>query len=408
MEFQVSVQIEGEDVLAGTLYANVRRGVESATFRYDAAYARDARAFALAPDMPITEGALHTQGEPLFRVFEDCLPDRWGRNLMLRAERRAASRENRAEKSLFEGDYLAGVSDVTRQGALRVWVNGEPVAQASEGVPREVKIPDLLQAADKASNDLDADVADLIAAGSSLGGARPKASIVDEQGALCIAKFPKADESLLEDTCAWEKTALDLAERVGIRVPQTRLLRVGGRSVLLLHRFDRQGELRIPYISGMTAVQGSDGGRYSYLDLVSFLEEEGSAPQSDIPELWLRILFSCAIGNTDDHMRNHGFLRERGGWRLSPLFDVNPTPGNGEKFLCSALDFEANEATPEAALSVCEWYRVSEKEARSAARDMARVLAGWRKAASKNGISKQSQERMASCFEAGVERLRNV
>ncbi|MBQ9043079.1 MAG: type II toxin-antitoxin system HipA family toxin [Eggerthellaceae bacterium] len=407
MELEVTVQIDGSDVRAGILYAHARRGVESASFRYDGEYLSHLKSFPLAPDMPLTDGSLHTQGEPMFRVFEDCMPDRWGRNLMLRAERRAAREEGRAARTLLEADYLAGVSDEARQGALRLWHDGVPVADAG-GVPREVRIPDLLAAADRAAEDLDADVGDLVAAGSSLGGARPKASVIDEWGALNIAKFPKADELPVEDACAWEKTALDLAGKCGIRVPNTRLLRVGGRSVLLLERFDREGPARIPYLSGLTAVQGNDGGRYSYLDLVSFLESEGSSPGADIAELWRRILFSCAIGNTDDHMRNHGFLREASGWRLSPAFDVNPTPGDNSKFLRSAIDFENDEALPEAALSACEWYRLDHGQAVAEARKMARVLKGWRKAASANGIPKASIEYMASCFEAAVGRLNAV
>lgn len=407
MEFDVTIQIEGEDVRAGVLYTNARRGVESASFRYDAGYLSDARAFPIAPDMPLSDGSLHTQGEPLFRAFQDCMPDRWGRNLMLRAERRAAREEGRAARTLLEGDFLSGVSDEARQGALRVWSGGLPVAD-SGGVPREVKIPDLLAAADRAANDLDADVGDLVAAGSSLGGARPKASVVDERGMLNIAKFPKADELPVEDVCAWEKTALDLAALCDIRVPKARLLRVGGRSVLLLGRFDRERERRVPYISGMTAVQGSDGGSYSYLDLVAFLERHGSRPDDDIRELWRRVLFSCAIGNTDDHMRNHGFLREGSGWRLSPAFDVNPTPGDNPKFLCSAVDFDTDEALPAAVVGACEWYRLGHSEAADEARAMSRVLGDWRKAASANGISKASIEHMASCFDAGIERLKAV
>lgn len=405
MEFGVTIQVGGRDVPVGTLYANARHGVESASFRYDASYLADPKAFPIAPDLPLTDAALHTAGEPLFRVFQDCMPDRWGRNLMLRAERRSAREEGRAARTLLEGDFLAGVSDEARQGALRIWAGGEPVASAGGGVPREVRVPELLAAADRAAADLDADVGDLVAAGSSLGGARPKASVVDEKGVLNIAKFPKADELPAEDVCAWEKTALDLAGRCGIRVPKTRLLRVGGRSVLLLERFDRAGGRRVPYMSGMTAVQGVDGGRYSYLDLVSFLEEHGCAPEGDIRELWRRVLFSSAIGNTDDHMRNHGFLREGAGWRLSPAFDVNPTAGDNLKFLRSPVDFENDEALPEMAVAACEWYRLDRPDAVSEARSMAGVLKSWRKVAAANGISKASIEYMASSFDAGVERL---
>ena len=343
----------------------------------------------------------------MFRVFGDCMPDRWGRNLMLREERRRARSENRAVRTLFEHDYLAGVSDIARQGALRIWVAGSAVADVG-GVPREVRIPDLLRAADRAVVDLDADVGDLVAAGSSLGGARPKASVIDELGTLNIAKFPKSDELPVEDVCAWEKTVLDLAASSGIRVPESRLLRVGGRSVLLVRRFDREGDRRIPYLSGLTAVQGEDGGTYSYLDLVSFIEEEGGAPESDIRELWRRILFSCAIGNVDDHMRNHGFLREGAGWRLSPAFDLNPSPGDNPKFLRSAIDYDNNEADPRAAVAACEWFRLGHGEAIAEAKAMASKLRRWRKAATANGISKASQDYMASCLESGIDRLNAV
>jgi len=404
MEYGVSVQIDGRDVFAGTLYAHVRRGVESASFRYDADFLADGSLFPLAPDLPLTDGAIHTQGEPMFRVFGDCMPDRWGRNLMLREERRRARDEGRAARTLFEHDYLAGVSDAARQGALRIWVAGSAVADVG-GVPREVRIPDLLRAADRAAADLDADVGDLVAAGSSLGGARPKASVIDEAGALNIAKFPKSDELPAEDVCAWEKTALDLAASSGIRVPESRLLRVGGRSVLLVRRFDREGGRRIPYLSGLTAVQGDDGGSYSYLDLVSFLEEEGGAPESDIRELWRRVLFSCSIGNVDDHMRNHGFLRDGAGWRLSPAFDVNPTPGDNPKYLRSSIDYDHDEADPRVAVAACEWFRMGHDDAVAEARAMASKLKRWRKIATANGISKASQDYMASCMESGVERL---
>lgn len=327
---------------------------------------------------------------------------------MLRAERAHARDEGRAARTLFEHDYLAGVNDEARQGALRIWVSGSAVANVADGVPREVRIPDLLAAADKAAVDLDADVGDLVAAGSSLGGARPKASVVDERGVLNVAKFPKSDESASEDVCAWEKTALDLASAAGIRVPKTRLLRVAGRSVLLLERFDRREGLRIPYLSGMTAVQGNDGGRYSYLELVAFLEEDGCRPDADIRELWRRVLFSCAIGNTDDHMRNHAFLREAGGWRLSPAFDVNPTPGDNRKYLRSAIDFDTDEASPQAAIDACEWYRMRKEDAIAEARKMAATLKRWRKLASANGVSKASADYMAPCFEAGIRRLATV
>lgn len=409
MKLSVTVQVGGEDIVAGTLYQSVRHGDETATFSYAPSYLGDPRAFSLAPDMPLGPGSFHSAGFRELRAFEDCMPDRWGRNLMHRAERARARDEKRMPRTLFEADLLAGVNDEARQGALRIWDSeGNVLSPTSNGVPRETSIPALLDAADLAATDMDADVRDLLAAGSSLGGARPKASIRDEEGFLCIAKFPKADEDVLGDVCAWEHVALQLMGRVGIEVPDARLVRVGGRSVLLMRRFDRQGVRRIPYISGLTAVQGADGGRYSYLELAEFIEEEGSRPARDLRELWTRALFSCAVGNVDNHLRNYGFLRDAAGWRLSPAFDVNPTPGAEPKYLATGLDFDNREAEPEVAFSVSDLFRVSLQDAHRIAASMAHALGDWRRVARADGVSEASIERMADCFESGVSRLRSL
>lgn len=172
MDATVTVQLDGADVRAGTLYTHVRRGVETSSFSYDDAYLARPGAFALSPDMPLTSGTIHSSGRPTFSAFEDCMPDRWGRNLMVRAERRAALDEARTSRAFFERDYLMGANDETRQGALRLWVGGVPVAPSTSDVPREVSIPSLLASADRAARDMEADVRDLLAAGSSLGGAR--------------------------------------------------------------------------------------------------------------------------------------------------------------------------------------------------------------------------------------------
>lgn len=409
MQFDVTVQIEGEDVPAGRLYQSVRHGDETATFSYAASYLDDARAFSLAPDMPLGPGAFHSTGLREFRALEDCMPDRWGRNLMLRAERTRARVEKRVPRTLFEADMLAGVNDEARQGALRIWdAEGRPLSAFGDGVPRETSIPALLRSADLVASDMEADVRDLLAAGSSLGGARPKASVRDEKGFLCVAKFPKVDESAVDDVCAWEHVALRLMKRSGIPVPVSRLLRVGGRSILLTRRFDRRGSERIPYISGLTAVQGTDGDRYSYLELVDFIEEEGSQPRADLKDLWTRALFSCAVGNTDNHLRNYGFLRESSGWRLSPAFDVNPTPGAEPKYLATGLEFGMRDAEPELAFEVRDLFRLSHAEACDVASRMALALSGWRRLARADGIAEASIDYMADCFETGVRKLRKL
>ncbi len=411
MEAIVTLQINGTDVTVGKLFTSIRRGIESATFTYDTAYMRSSNAVSLCPEMPLSPGTFPAEHNAMHRIFQDCMPDRWGRNLMLRAERQDARSEHRTARTLFEGDLLLSVNDETRQGALRFWNNdGDALAPSETGVPREVTIPQLLTEADLAVQDMNADIRDLLAAGSSLGGARPKASIRNEKGALCIAKFPKADEDLVDDVCAWERTTLQLAAQTGINVPNTRLLRVRGRSVLVLDRFDRRGAQRIPYLSGLTAVQGNDGEHYSYLELVEFLEEHGSSPESDIQQLWRRALFSCAIGNVDNHMRNHGFLYDFSGkgWALSPAFDINPTPGDNPKLLNSSIDFDDRSADVSLAMDCADYFRIADDEAKRIAGKMADVLSNWQRVALSNGISPASIAMMSSCFESGIARLREA
>lgn len=406
MRHEVTVQIGGEDVPCGTLFQNVRHGSETVTFSYAPSYLQDERAFSLSPDLPLGPGTFHSEGFRDLRAFEDAMPDRWGRNLLVRSERLAAREEHRVERSLFELDLLVGVSDDTRQGALRIWdEHGMALAQTPNGVPREVSLPSLLDACDLAAKDLDADVRDLVAAGSSLGGARPKASVRLADGTLCIAKFPKSDEGAIVDAQAWERVMLLLMARCGMVVPESRLMRIQGRSVLLMRRFDRRREARIPYTSGLTAVQGNDGERYSYLELVEFIEDEGSDPARDLPELWRRALFSCVVGNTDNHLRNYGFLRDDGGWSLAPAFDVNPTVGGEEKYLATSLDFGRPEADPRVALDVAEYFRVNNDAARRAAREMADSLRAWRKIAKGEGIGEASINAMAGNFERGLRLL---
>lgn len=407
MQYRVTVQIDGEDVPCGTLFQNVRHGDETTTFSYERSYLQDPRAFGLCPDMPLGPGTFHSSGLRQLRALEDCMPDRWGRNLLLRAERSAARQESRAERTLFETDMLVGVSDRTRQGAIRLWdvTDGAPLSHGEEGVPREVSLPHLLDAADLSEKDLDADVRDLVAAGSSLGGARPKASVLGESGELLVAKFPKATEGGLDDVCAWEHVCLRLMADSGICVPSSRLVRIKGRSVLLLGRFDRRGGRRVPYISGLTAVQGDDGNRYSYLELAEYIEGEGAQPERDLRELWARALFSCVVGNTDNHLRNYGFLRNGPGWVLSPAFDVNPTPGGGEKYLATSLDFDRPEADARLAIEVAEYFRMDGRRQAECLGGMSRSLRRWAGYARADGISEASISRMRPSFERGIGSL---
>ncbi len=406
----VTVQIEGVDVKCGTLDHNVRNNRESVTFSYDVSYLENPHTFPLSPDMPLGMGSFHSSGMTQLRAFGDCMPDRWGRNLMKREEARLAAEEGRAVRTLFDLDMLCGVNDAQRQGAIRLWDEDDNVlAPVGEGVPREVDLPALLDAADLAAQDLTADIHDLFAAGSSLGGARPKASVCDGEGRLYIAKFPKKDESKLDDVCAWEKVALDLFAACGLEVSESRLLRIAGRSVLLVSRFDRVGNNRIPYLSGLSAIGGRDGEEgYSYLDLVDFLTVQGNKAQEDKARLWKHALLSAAIGNTDNHMRNFGFLREGKGWRLSPFFDVNPTRLEGaDRFAVGVAD----DGSPHSVATCMEFaglYDVEGGEARAFVVQVRKAILRWQKLAASSGIQEASVEAMRPRMEHALAELKSV
>ncbi len=408
MQYLVTMQIDGMDVPAGTLFQNIRNGEETTSFVYDQQYLAREDAFALAPDVPLGGGSFHSAGLRSLRALEDCMPDRWGKNLMTRAERLEAKNAGRTPRTLFETDLLTGVNDETRQGALRLWdADGNVLTAPETGVPREIDLPHLLSSADRASQDMDVDIRDLLDAGSSLGGARPKASMRDEHGDLWMAKFPKSAEGHLEDVGAWEHTCLLLMEACGITTPSSRCLRIVNRSVLLIKRFDRKGAMRLPYISGLTAVQGEDGGSYSLLELVEFLESNGSAPEKDLPELWLRALFGCVVGNTDNHLRNFGFLHSNRGWRLAPVFDVNPTPGAEPKRFATALGFDEQYSSVREAVALSEYFHVAPSAARATCRELAKRLRNWRVVARKEGIAEASIEWMGEGIDRQLAELAN-
>lgn len=257
-------------------------------------------------------GSLHTRVKrALFGALTDCAPDRWGRTLMARREAALAREEGRAARSLGEVDYLLGVRDDLRQGALRLSLgNGPFLADDITGVPALADLPALLNLAQRAENDT-ADLSDLqrlVRVGSSLGGARPKAHVRDSNGRIAIAKFPSASHDTW-NVMAWEKVALDLASRAGIEVPTSRLLKLAGRNVLIVDRFDRtETGARIGYVSAMTKIEASDGEQRSYLEIAEVIERVSPQVTEELHQLWRRIVFSILISNTDDHLRNHGFL----------------------------------------------------------------------------------------------------
>ena len=317
---------EAAPIQVGLAYVTARKGHLSSTFAYSHEYLASRQAHVIDPEFPLQAGNWPARYE-LPGSLMDSTPDRWGRNLI---SKRYPGRR------LDNLDYLLGVSDITRQGALRFTTElSGPFQHPDATVPRLVALRQLLEAVRLVESPTEGSeaVKFLLDAGSgSLGGARPKAA-VDNNGRLYLAKFPHSHDR--RDVITAEYDALQGARKSGIRVPDCQLVKVGDDNVLLVERFDRANvagtQTRVPYISAMTAVGARDGEQRDYLDILDFITKHGSKPQLDTAELLRRIRYTIEIHNTDDHLRNHGFLLERGGWRLSPVFDINPNPNRNEQ-----------------------------------------------------------------------------
>ncbi|MBM6405884.1 type II toxin-antitoxin system HipA family toxin [Phycicoccus sp. CSK15P-2] len=409
---EVWVSVAGVDVRAGTLYSHRRRGggAESASFTYAAEYLADPRAYSLEPGLPLEAGAHQSViGHPTFGAFGDCAPDRWGRTLVVRREAAQARAEGREPRSLGEADYLLGVRDDLRQGALRFRRADGPFEAVEEhGVPALTDLPELLDLAARAETD-SADLSDLqrlVRVGSSLGGARPKAHVRDADGNLAIAKFPSAAHDTW-NVMAWEKVALELAARAGITVPGSTLLDLAGRAVLVVDRFDRASGAdggaigRVGYVSAMTMLRSTDGEHGSYLEVAEAIETRSSRATADLRQLWRRIVFSILVSNTDDHLRNHGFLHAGGDtWRLSPAFDLNPDPEPGPKHLSTTIDLGDDTASIPLALSVADYFRLDAEEAGAIVAQVKASVSQWATVARRCGLSSQEITAMSWAFEA--------
>lgn len=413
LQVEVSVVIDGHNVEAGTLYSHRRRGTESATFTYAPQYLGDSAAYALDPSLPLSTGAFQSPvGKAMFGAFRDCAPDRWGRTLVDRREAALAREQGRTARSLGEIDYLLGVRDDLRQGALRF---REPakrgqdndrvyLAVESEGVPALTDLPASFELADRAERG-QADLPDLqrlVRIGSSLGGARPKAHVVDANGRVAIAKFPSASNDTW-NVMRWEMVALDLARDAGIEVPSSHILDLAGRSVLIIDRFDRtERRDRIGYVSAMTMLEASDGDQRSYLEIAETIERVSDQATADLHQLWRRIVFSILISNTDDHLRNHGFLHQRADvWRLAPAFDLNPNPAPGTKYLSTAIDTADTEARLDTALAIAaDFFRLPDETARTVLLEIGIVVGRWRETAARHRLSTAEMTAMEPAFAA--------
>lgn len=402
----VHTELDGETYQVGHLWIREsRRGTFGATFQYADSWLEEKESFAVDPLLPIVSpGPFHK--ERLFGAIADSAPDRWGRTLMSRAERFRATRESRAPRHLREIDYVLGVSDIVRQGALR-FSRGEGedflAADSEAAVPPMVELPRLLAAAQGFLDDRDSeeDLRILLAPGSSLGGAQPKASVRDNKGQLSLAKFPKKDD--IYSVGAWEHLALNMAQDAGIQVAESVLISVEDQDIILLSRFDRDGERRIPFLSAMSLLDGVDQEPRSYLEIAEVIRRFGAKARADLSELWRRMVFNILVSNTDDHLRNHGFLYAGvGGWTLSPAYDLNPVPiAVKPRFLSTAIGEDPNDTSASLllALEVAEYFDLNKEEARSMALEVAQVTRQWADRAQGMGIPGTEIDLMSSAFE---------
>jgi len=401
-ELLVYIDVEDEPVRVGRLWARTRGAKESASFEYAKDWLAHPRSFALDPALPLGSGLFHTE-HPLFNAFSDPAPDRWGQTLMRRNERARARREGRQPRTLLHVDFLALVDDATRLGALRFKDPNGASFLAADGkrIPPVLELPRLLAATSRILEDreTDEDLQLVLAPGTSLGGARPKASVRDANGRLLIAKFPRKDDEW--PLTRWEATTLALAEKAAIEVPPWRLEVIAKRAVLLVERFDRKDGRRIPFMSALTAVGATESDGRSYIEIADALRTDGAEVTRDLRQLWRRMVFNILVSNTDDHLRNHGFLRAARGWRLSPAYDMNPMPVDVRpRVHVLAIDEEDQTSSLANAVKVAPSFGISKTtEARAIAKEIASAVASWRDVAARHGLRKNEIERMASAFE---------
>ena len=387
----------------GVLYVGQEHAREVYSFSFAASFLREHETF-LDPHLSFFPGRQYAPVDALFGMFQDAAPDRWGRVLMKKREAIRAREAGEKPRKLQESDFLLGVYDEGRMGALRLALAPDGPFLSDDtalAAPPWVQLRALEDASHHLENDdeiknghwLDL----LLAPGSSLGGARPKAPVKAPDGSLWLAKFPSRHDEV--DVGAWEMVAHDLAAECGLRVPEAKCVAFSKRgSTFLVRRFDREGKQRIPFASGMTMLGRQDNDHdASYLDLLDFILQHNIHPKEAEQELWKRIVFNLLISNTDDHLRNHGFLLMGGGWTLSPLYDVNPIPYGHEL----SLNITYDDATMSlvSATETAPLYEIAKSEAERLISDMARMIVQhWQQLAKKYHIKNESVDRMRPAF----------
>ncbi len=395
-----------EPALMGVVHRSVVRGEEVLAFEYEQEWLKQAEALLLDPRLQLVQGRQYPDASGVLGLLTDSAPDRWGRLLI---QRRAAL--EREPTSLHESDYVLAVADTCRMGGLRFKLDSDGAFLAEDealSVPpmhmlRELEQASLhFEAADSEDPHYVQWLQMLLAPGTSLGGARPKASVLDPDGNLWVAKFPSRNDEY--DVGAWEGVVTQLAQQAGLNIVSARVEKFSGAGrTFLSQRFDRRGQRRVHFASAMCLLgyQDGDGAKTgaSYLDLVDLIERYGADVETDLAELWKRIVFNIWIHNTDDHLRNHGFLLGESGWRLSPAYDLNPHPWAGG--LALNVDDVSNACDLDLARSVGRYFRLSDRQQAAYINEVREAVAGWNSIAESMGISRGEIERMRVAFETG-------
>ncbi|MGV0995832.1 type II toxin-antitoxin system HipA family toxin [Empedobacter falsenii] len=396
-----------EPVLLGILSAHQAKGRKAFSFEYDKNWLKFNAQRLIDPDIQFYSGQQFPNNKENFGIFLDSMPDTWGRTLMKRREIQLAKAKGENPKTLYDIDYLLGVFDETRMGAFRFKLdpNGDFLDNDSEkSTPPWSTVRKLQQAVVHYENDNDNEAINkwlkvLIAPGSSLGGARPKANVLDEKNQLWIAKFPSKNDTI--DKAAWEYLTYQLAIKAGIEMAECKIEKVSGTyHTFFTKRFDRIGQERIHFSSAMTMTGNNEdtikNQPASYLDIVEFIQNYGCKVKENLHQLWRRIVFNIAVSNTDDHLRNHGFILNNEGWALSPAYDLNPSIDKDG--LALNIDMDNNVLDFELAKSVGDFFRLNQSEMDNILNEVFNSVKQWKEIAHKIGISRSEQELMQAAF----------
>lgn len=400
--------------LIGELGYESLRGADSYSFTFNNEWLGQHGDLFLSEDLNNYPGQQYTQADKdIFGCFSDALPDRWGRTLLLRREQIAAVEEKRPVLRLSSFDFLTGIDDFSRMGGFRLkeTLDGEFInVSESLKIPPLTDIRELIAASAEIEkceeNNMLPDrkwIAQLVQPGTSLGGARPKANVIDTEKTLYVAKFPSSKDDY--DVGLWEHFSHLLATKAGINTVNTKVLATGEKyHTFLSQRFDRTSEgKRIHFASAMTLLGLSDGDNattgHGYLDIVDFVIQSCTDVERNLQELYRRVAFNICIGNSDDHFRNHGFLLTAKGWTLSPAYDMNPTLNEYQSLLISST---SNKADLSILLDACDDYMLNRKTAEKIVSEVLETVKGWHELATRLGISKREMDMFAGVLDGRV------